>query len=84
LEFGGQQTSGLLPNTLFKEERAVRQGIVSVLALAALVLAGAVALAQPPPAVTRISLTKLHCNGCLNTIAAEVNKVPGVAATSET
>lgn len=60
----------------------MRQGIVGVLALAALALAGAVALAQPPSAVTRISLTQLHCNGCLKTIAAEVNKVPGVAATS--
>jgi copper chaperone CopZ len=53
-----------------------------MLALAVLVLAGVAALAQPPTAVTRISLTRLHCNGCLNTIAAEVNKVTGVAATS--
>jgi copper chaperone CopZ len=58
----------------------MRKTIPSVVALAVLGIFVGLASAQPPqPVWTKISLTDLHCKGCLKDIATQVSTVAGVA-----
>lgn len=58
----------------------MRTGMVKCLAMAALAVLVAVSAAQPPKAVTtRITLTELHCNGCLKKITKHLVAVSGVS-----
>lgn len=60
----------------------MRHGMAKALALTLAVVLPPLLGAQPPSQQvvwTRISLTELHCNGCVKKLANQVNQVPGVA-----
>src|SRR4051812_10233495 len=54
----------------------VRWSLIAAMAL--LAVAGN-AVQAVPPNVTRITVDKMHCGGCARQMAAQLNKVPGVA-----
>jgi len=56
----------------------MRTTIAGLAALTVLVFLTSAANAQSPPVVTKISVTEIHCQGCVKKLATQLSKVPGV------